>query len=147
MLGKSSAYAKKDAISKLDAVMGLLAHIVRRIESSNLCLAEVIKEYPSEILSKYGFFSAFDGVRMSAVKAWGSGISQLQLPKEAEDILCGLCDGLGLLCREKQLNELKNANDALAAIKSRMEAEYGKKEKYYGALGALFGALAVVVLI
>jgi len=40
-----------------------------------------------------------------------------------------------------------DANDALAAIKSRMEAEYGKKEKYYGALGALFGALAVIVLI
>lgn len=147
MLGAVSAAEKKNVIVRLDAAMGLIAHLIRRVEGSNMQLARAINEYENEVLADVGFYDGFDGGRISAAKAWKNGVLRLKLPEDAERILTGLGDGLGLVYRGKQLKELKDAYDALSSIKNRMESEYNKKARYYGALGALFGLLAVIILI
>lgn len=147
MLGAVGATEKKNVILRLDAAIGLVAHLIRRVEGSNMQLARAINEYESDVLLDIGFYDGFDGGRISAAKAWKSGVLRLDLPEDAERVLTGVSDGLGLVNRGKQLKELRNAYDALLSIKSRMESEYNKKARYYGALGALFGLLAVIILI
>ncbi len=148
MLGTASAMEKKYVLGRCGAMIGLLEHLIKRVEGSNLHLTAAISEYDSEAMRDAGFYGVFaGGGRIAVSKAWREGVRLMDLPEAAEDILLSLSDGLGLLCREKQLDALKKALAELKEIYAEMEAEYSKKARYYGTLGALFGALAVIVLI
>lgn len=147
MLGSAAALEKKGGVNRLEAAIGLVAHLIKRIGNSNMQLADAIMEYDSDVLKSAGFYDGFAGGRAQISKAWQSGIKRLCLDAEAEGLLCGLSVDLGLICREKQLEELGNVCASIADIKKRMEGEYNQKARYYGALGTLFGALAVIVLI
>lgn len=148
MLGAASALEKKYVLGRCEAMIGLLEHLIRRVESSNLHLTAAINEYDSEVMRDAGYYGVFAcGGRIAVSKAWREGVRLMNLPEAAEDILLSLSDGLGLLCREKQLDALKKALAELKELYAVMEAEYNKKARYYGTLGALFGALAVIVLI
>ena len=134
--GSLAAKAKKDTLDRMEAVAGLISHLLRRIESSNTLLFDAINEYKSDMLKKCGFYTAFDGGRTSVNRAWQNAVYTLSLPPEANAVLLSLGDGFGLMCREKQLETLISA----AAEK------LAKISRCYGLLGALAGLLAAILI-
>lgn len=81
--GSLAAKAKKDTLDRMEAVAGLISHLLRRIESSNTLLFDAINEYKSDMLKKCGFYTAFDGGRTSVNRAWQNAVYTLSLPPEA----------------------------------------------------------------
>ena len=53
--GSLAAKAKKDTLDRMEAVSGLISHLLRRIESSNTLLFDAINEYKSDMLKNVAF--------------------------------------------------------------------------------------------
>jgi len=144
--GSLAAKAKKDTLDRMEAVAGLISHLLRRIESSNTLLFDAINEYKSDMLKKCGFYTAFDGGRTSVNRAWQNAVYTLSLPPEANAVLLSLGDGFGLMCREKQLEALKRTQSGLETLISAAAEKLAKISRCYGLLGALAGLLAAILI-
>lgn len=142
------ASEKQEELDLLNEIKGLILHLARRIESTNLPLGTIIDEYESDTLKALGFFDCFTkNGRVTASKGWKNGTALLKLPNDALEVLSSVGEGLGITGRQKQLDELNKAYRELDTIHTALKTEYKKKVSYYGVLGALFGALAVIVVI
>ncbi len=148
MLGRLMASEKQEVLEVLNEIKGLILHLARRIESTNLPLGKIIDEYKSDTLKTLGFFDCFTkNGRVTASKGWQNAIGLLKLPNDALEILVSVGEGLGIVGRQKQLDELNKAYRELDIIHTALKTEYKKKVSYYGVLGGLFGTLAVIVVI
>ena len=144
--GSLAAKAKKDALDRMKAVAGLISHLLRRIENSNVLLSDAINEYKSEVLKKCGFYAAFEGGRTSVSTAWQSAVCSLSLPPEVNGVLLPLGDGFGLMCRKKQLEALERTRLGLETLITAAVESFAKVSRCYGMLGALAGLLAAILL-
>ena len=122
----------------MEAVAGLISHLLRRIESSNTLLFDAINEYKSDMLKKCGFYTAFDGGRTSVNRAWQNAFYTLSLPPEANAVLLSL--------GEKQLEALKRTQSGLETLISAAAEKLAKISRCYGLLGALAGLLAAILI-
>lgn len=145
--GRSLASQEGKEIEALDALMGFLKYLRRRIFSERIPLSELFSMYEDEFLEKTGFLPQLRASGRDVNLKWQKALSALALSRETEKELLRFGKELGSISLGEQIKRLDSVIGLLESQKEGLSASVKARQKTVKTVCILCGLLTAIILI
>ena len=130
-----------------NALLELLVHIKRSIDSTSVPLYEIYKSFSSKTLEKTDFLNVLSSGEASALLSAIDTVSQ-HLNEKLKETYISVASSLGKSCSaESESQKLASAIMFIKEEGAKLDKEDDSKRELYRRLGVLCGLLAAVILL